>query len=171
MNKSFIFRFLIVFAAVFGLLFLFVWFYLSVASTAHAAEPPAAPVAQEITFEKGQVQVRSGRGRTFVFDVEIAKTPEQLAQGLMHRTELPATTGMLFIYKPPRRIAMWMKNTQIPLDMLFAGRTGTVFYIKENAVPLSEDLIPAPGQVAYVLEVPAGTVKKLKLKAGDRLLR
>ena len=171
MTKSFIFRFLLVFAAAFGLIFLFVFFYLSVTAPANAAEPQGSSKIEDVTFERGQVQVRSGRGRTFVFDVDIARTPEQQSLGLMHRTQLPAKTGMLFIYKPPRRIAMWMKNTQVPLDMLFAGRTGTVFYIKENAQPLSEDLIPAPGSVSYVLEVPAGTVEKLGLKAGDRLLR
>ena len=135
---------------------------------ANAAEPVQG---EAVAFEKSQVQVRSGRGRAYAFDVEVATTPEQQAQGLMHRTELPDGTGMLFVYKPPRRIAMWMKNTLVSLDMLFAGRNGTVFYIKENAPPLSEDLIPAPGQVAYVLELPAGTVKRLGLHAGDRLLR
>lgn len=159
------------FAAVFGVLFLFVWFYLSVTAPANAAEPPAPPQTQDITFEKGQVQVRSGGGRAFSFDIEVAVTPEQQRLGLMHRAELPAGTGMLFIYKPPRRIAMWMKNTLVPLDMLFASRTGVIFYIKQNAEPLSEDLISAPGQVGYVLELPAGTVKKLGIQAGDHLLR
>lgn len=175
MNKSFLFRFLIMFAAVFGVLFLIVWFYLSVATSANAAEPldppPVQNQVQNIVFEKGQVQVRSGGGRAFSFDVEFASTPEQQSLGLMHRTELPKGAGMLFIYKPPRRIAMWMKNTLIPLDMLFAGRSGTIFFVKQNAQPLSEDLIPAPGEVSYVLELPAGTVKELGIQVGDQLLR
>lgn len=179
MNKSFLFRFLIMFAAVFGVLFLIVWFYLSVATSANAAEPLDPPPVQNqvqnqvqnIVFEKGQVQVRSGGGRAFSFDVEFATTPEQQSLGLMHRTELPKGAGMLFIYKPARRIAMWMKNTLVPLDMLFAGRSGTIFFVKQNAQPLSEDLIPAPGEVGYVLELPAGTVKDLGIQVGDQLLR
>ena len=159
------------FAVVFGVLFMLVWFYMSVTAPANAAELVAVPQTQDITFEKGQVQVRSGGGRAFSFDVEFATTPEQQSLGLMHRAELPKGAGMLFVYKPPRRIAMWMKNTLVPLDMLFAGRSGTIFFIKQNAQPLSEDLIPAPGVVGYVLELPAGTVKDLGIQVGDQLLR
>lgn len=159
------------FAAVFGMIFLFVWFYLSVTAPADAAELPASSDTQEIRFEKSQVQVRVSGGRAYAFDVEVASSPEQQSLGLMNRTALPDGTGMLFIYKPPRRIAMWMKNTLLPLDMLFASRTGTIFFIKQNAQPMSEELIPAPGEVSYVLEVPAGTVKNLGISVGDSLLR
>lgn len=170
MSKSFIFRFLIMFAAVFGLIFLFVWFYLSVTAPADAAEPPAPPALGEVTFGQGQVRLHRRDGGDHAIAVEIAATPEQQRWGLMHRAELPADTGMLFIYNPPRRIAMWMKNTLIPLDMLFAGSNGTVFYIHENAQPLSEELIVAPAEVAYVLELPAGAVKSLGVRVGDRLV-
>jgi len=135
---------------------------------ANAAEPVQG---EAVAFEKSQVQVRSGRGRAYAFDVEVATTPEQQAQGLMHRTELPDGTGMLFVYKPPRRIAMWMKNTLVPLDMLFASRNGTIFHIAENTEPMNEDLIAPPGVVAYVLEVPAGTAKRLGIHTGDHLVR
>lgn len=170
MNINFLLRFFLVFGAVFCVLFLFVWFYLSMASSAGAAEL-TVPSVDSVTFEKSTIQLRSRYGGTYNIAVEIAASPEQLALGLMHRTELPAGTGMLFVYKLPRKIGMWMKNTLIPLDMLFASRTGTFFYIAENATPLSEDLITAPGAVAYVLELPAGTVKKLGIQVGDRLLR
>jgi uncharacterized membrane protein (UPF0127 family) len=171
MNKSFILRFVIMFAAVFGLLFMVVWFYLSVATPANAADPLESPQLQGTPFETGQVQIRNNSGRAFSFDVELATTLEQQSLGLMHRAELAEGSGMLFIYKPPRRIAMWMKNTLIPLDMLFAGRSGTIFFIKRNAQPLSEDLIPAPGDVSYVLELPAGTADHLGIQVGDQLLR
>lgn len=171
MNISFLFRFLLVVATVFCVLFLFVWFYMAVTMPADAAEPPAPPRVEDVTFERGLVQLRSRFGGAYAFDVEIATTPEQQSLGLMYRTELAAKTGMLFVYKPPRRIAMWMKNTHIPLDMLFINRKGTVFYIFSNAVPLSEELIPAPADAAFVLEVPAGTVKALGLEVGDRLVR
>ncbi|HEY9163437.1 MAG TPA: DUF192 domain-containing protein [Magnetovibrio sp.] len=173
MNKSFLFRFAVVFAAVFGVIFLLVWFYLSLASPAEADEMPSKTQVenQAITFESGQVQVRSRDGRAYSINAEIATTPEQQRQGLMFRTQLKDGHGMLFVYHPPRRIAMWMKNTLISLDMLFASRNGTIFYIKENAQPLSEDLIAAPGEAAYVLELPAGSVKRLRLSKGDHLVR
>lgn len=170
MNINFLLRFFLVFGAVFCVLFLFVWFYLSMASPAGAAEP-ALPSANSVTFEKSTIQLRSRYGSTYHVTVEVASSPEQLAQGLMHRTELPAGTGMLFVYKLPRKVAMWMKNTPIPLDMLFASRTGTFFHIAENTTPMSEDLIIGPGAAAYVLELPAGTVKKLGIQVGDRLVR
>lgn len=170
MNKSFLIRFAAVFAAVFGVIFLLVWFYLSMASPAAAADE--LPVdAQAIPFETGQVQVRSRDGRAYSINAEIATTTEQQHLGLMYRTQLADGDGMLFVYHPPRGIAMWMKNTLISLDMLFASRNGTIFYIKENAEPLSEALITPPGEVAYVLELSAGSVKRLGLSKGDRLVR
>lgn len=175
MNKSFLIRFVAVFAAVFGVLFLLVWLYLSTTNPAAAGElanpGQLPPEAQGITFETGQVQVRSRDGRAYSINVEIATTPDQQHLGLMHRTKLAEGNGMLFVYHPPRAIAMWMKNTLIPLDMLFASRNGTIFYIKQNAQPLSEDLIKAPGETVYVLELPAGSVKRLGLRKGDRLVR
>ena len=176
MNINFLLRFFLVFGAVFCVLFLFVWFYLSMASPAGAAEPPVqtdepVQIAESVTFDKSTVQLRSRYGSTYHITVEVAASPEQLAQGLMHRTELPAGTGMLFVYKLPRKVSMWMKDTLIPLDMLFASRKGTFFHIAENTTPMSEELITAPGATAYVLELPAGTVEKLGIQVGDRLVR
>lgn len=170
MNKGFLLRFILFFAAAFGAIFWFVWFYLSVTAPAEAGEPPTPP-AEALSFETGQVQVRSRDGRAYSINVEIATTPDQQHLGLMFRKHLAEGDGMLFVYHPPRAIAMWMKNTLIPLDMLFASRNGTIFYIKENAQPLSEDLIKAPGETVYVLELPAGSVKRLGLRKGDRLVR
>ena len=170
MNKGFLLRFFLFFAAAFGAIFLFVWFYLSVTAPANAAEPTPA-TSEAITFETGQVQIRSRSGRAYSVNVEIATSPEQQSQGLMHRTALAENSGMLFIYRPPRRIAMWMKNTLVPLDMLFASRNGTIFHIAENTEPMNEDLIAPPGVVAYVLEVPAGTAKRLGIHTGDHLVR
>jgi len=171
MHKSFLFRFLILFAAVFGVIFLFVWFYLSVTQPADAAELPPPAGEQAVRFETGRVQIRTRSGHGYAFDVEIATTQPQQRLGLMHRDSLAADAGMLFVYDPPRRIAMWMKNTKISLDMVFAGRSGTIFYIHENAQPMSEDLIPSPADTAYVLELPAGTARRLGIQTGDKLLR
>ncbi len=175
--NSFLFRFILLFAAVFGILFLFVFFYMSVTAPANAAElpptvSPAVPSLEDVepvTFDRGSVrivsQVIGGRD----IPVEIARTPEQLSRGLMYRKELAPGTGMLFVYRPPRTVGMWMKNTLISLDMLFMAPSGTIIFIKQNTTPLSEELIQPPLRVAYVLELPAGTVAARKIDLGHRL--
>lgn len=170
MSPGFFFRFALMFVAVFAAIFLFVWFYLSVTAPAEAGEPLRVEAASAAAFEIETLSVRTRGGQAFDFRVEVARTLTQQRLGLMHRTDLAADAGMIFVYDPPRQAAMWMKNTRIALDMLFAGTNGTVFYIHENAQPMSENLIVAPGVAAYVLELPGGTVRRLGLGVGDRLV-
>ncbi len=102
-------------------------------------------------------------------NAEIADTPGTRASGLMFRRELAADSGMLFIYDTPQNITMWMQNTYISLDMIFADETGDIIRIARNTEPFSTDLVEAGGPAKVVLEVVAGTAKRLKLKRGDRL--
>jgi len=102
-------------------------------------------------------------------DAEIADTPETKATGLMFRRSLDADKGMLFIYDKPQNITMWMKNTYISLDMIFADARGTIIRIARNTEPFSTDIIEAGGLAKVVLEVPAGTARRLNLKRGDKL--
>ena len=104
-----------------------------------------------------------------VFSVEMAKTDEERQKGLMFRKELPEGTGMLFDFKPDQNVSMWMRNTLIPLDMLFINGDGTIRRIAENTEPLSERTIPSGGPVRGVFEVIGGTAKKLGIKAGDKV--
>ena len=106
-----------------------------------------------------------------VFAVEMASTPEEQAKGLMFRRQLPEGQGMLFDFHQEQPTSFWMKNTYIPLDMIFIRGDGRIQRIEENTVPLSEALVPASGPVTVraVLEVIAGTAKKLGLAAGDRV--
>lgn len=104
------------------------------------------------------------------FKVEVMRTGEELEKGLMFRKYLPADRGMLFDFGAERPIAMWMKNTYIPLDMIFISRRGQVTSIAENAEPLSEDIISSNGPVYAVLEVNGGTAAKFELKIGDRVI-
>ncbi len=104
-----------------------------------------------------------------VFSVEMAKTDEERQKGLMFRKELPEGRGMLFDFKPDQPVSMWMRNTYIPLDMLFINGDGTIRRIAENTVPLSEKTISSGGPVRGVLEVIGGTAKKLGIKAGDKV--
>ncbi len=100
------------------------------------------------------------------FAVEIADDEAEREQGLMFRTELAPASGMLFVYDTPRRVAFWMKNTLIPLDMVFADATGTVTRVHEGAVP--GDLTPIDGGqgVQFVLEINAGLAGKLGIAPG-----
>ena len=132
----------------------------------------AAPVAarsEPVTFGASRLEVVSEGGWRHPFTVEMAVTPDQLAQGLMFRRDLPAGTGMLFDFGSPRQVAMWMKNTLIPLDMLFMDRTGRVIHVEQYAVPGSLEPRGPSGLVLGVLELPAGTARRLGLKPGDRV--
>ncbi|RYI12116.1 MAG: DUF192 domain-containing protein [Acetobacteraceae bacterium] len=103
------------------------------------------------------------------FAVEVADDNEERARGLMFRTELAPASGMLFVYDSPREPNFWMKNTLIPLDMVFADATGTVTRVHANAMP--GDLTPIDGGpgVQFVLEINGGLAAKLGLVPGAEL--
>lgn len=127
-----------------------------------AVLPPA--VAAE---SAGTLETASGRHR---ITVETAETPQARETGLMFRPSMPADQGMLFDFDQTRPVTMWMKNTYIPLDMLFMNEAGRVVAIKRDAQPQSLDLIPSGGPVRYVLELNAGAAARYGVAAGDRLL-
>jgi uncharacterized protein len=116
-----------------------------------------------------QLEIQSKNG-THVFGVEMAVTPEEQTRGLMFRRELPDRQGMLFDFKHEQPTSFWMKNTYVPLDMIFIRADGRILNIAENTVPLSEALVPSSGPVRAVLEVIAGTTKKLGIAPGDRVV-
>ena len=112
----------------------------------------------------------SSSGQTHNFTVELAVSEVQRAQGLMWRRRLKADRGMLFLYQRDRVIQMWMKNTLIPLDMLFIDRKGTVIRIKERAVPGSLRAISSEQRARAVLELRGGSASRLGLRPGDKVL-
>lgn len=124
----------------------------------------AGAIAQ--TFERVEIITRSG---VHVFEVELALTPEQRSTGLMNRKELPRGRGMLFDFEGEGPVAMWMKNTYVSLDMIFIRADGRIARIAENTIPLSEAIIPSGAPVKAVLEVVAGTAKRLGIAPGDRV--
>jgi hypothetical protein len=104
-----------------------------------------------------------------VFQVEVADTNETRAKGLMFRTEMPKDVGMLFDFKSEQPVYFWMKNTYLPLDMIFIRANGTVARVEANTVPLSERTVPSGSPVRYVLELNAGRAGEIGLKPGDRV--
>jgi uncharacterized membrane protein (UPF0127 family) len=104
------------------------------------------------------------------FSIEVATTDEERARGLMFRRALPENAGMLFIYDRPQRAAMWMKNTLIPLDMVFISADGRVHRIESHTEPFSMAIIESEGDVVAVLELNAGQAGKIGLKTGDKVL-
>lgn len=103
------------------------------------------------------------------FSVEVADDPAERARGLMYRDKLAAGHGMLFVYEAPHEVAFWMKNTRIPLDMLFIGADGTILDLHENAVPFDETSIPGGDQVQFVLEINGGLAHRLGIDPGTVL--
>jgi uncharacterized protein len=128
---------------------------------------PAA--AQPVTFPKDTVTVETASGARHRFTVEVATTPAQTAQGLMFRRQMAADAGMLFLFDPPENAVFWMKNTYIPLDMIFIAPDGRILNIAERTVPLTETPVPAAGLTRAVLEVNGGTAARLGIKPGDRV--
>jgi len=112
--------------------------------------------------------IRSASG-THRFTVEVARSPEEQANGLMHRQSLAPDRGMIFPYDPPQPASFWMKNTLIPLDMIFIRADGTIARIAANTVPLSLEPVPSLEPVAAVLEINGGRAAELGIKEGDRV--
>lgn len=101
--------------------------------------------------------------------IEIAETNEQKARGLMFRKSLDDHAGMLFAYEDPQEITMWMKNTYIPLDMVFIRKDGTIHRIEAMTEPFSEATVASKGLVTAVLELNGGAAARLGVKAGDKV--
>lgn len=108
-------------------------------------------------------------GSAYKFEVEVVTTPETRAQGLMFRKAMPTNAGMLFIYPGEQAVSFWMKNTLIPLDMLFVKADGSIAHIAHNAVPMDETPIDSGAAVKAVLEINGGTANALGIKEGDKV--
>ena len=126
-------------------------------------------LAQPVTFPKDMLTVETSAGARHRFNIELATSPQQIAQGLMYRRQMAPDAGMLFIFERPDPAVFWMKNTFIPLDMIFIGVDGRILNIAERTIPQSETPVPASGPTRAVLEVNGGTSARLGIKPGDRV--
>lgn len=132
----------------------------------------AAAAAEELppleeAFDQGVLVIAGGQA-CHRFDIYIARTRAQQRRGLMFVRSMPQTTGMLFVYRDPAYLSMWMKNTFIPLDMLFVRADGTVASIARDTQPQSLRSISAEEPVRYVVELNAGTTARLGIEPGGR---
>ena len=131
----------------------------------------ASPMlAADIAFDVAPLTVVTANGHRHNFTVELAVDSDQRALGLMNRREMAPDRGMLFDFAQTRRVMMWMKNTYLPLDMLFIREDGKIATVRENAVPLSESIIDSREPVAFVVELNAGMVKRLGIAEGDTVV-
>lgn len=134
-----------------------------VAGTAFAQEEPMLLVPDpQLLSIKTQDGVQN-------FTLEIADTNDARSRGLMHRTDFPDDRAMIFVFDAVQPVAMWMANTPLPLDMVFADATGKIVRIAEHTVPFSKAIVTSGEPVAFVVELNAGTSARLGIKAGDHL--
>lgn len=143
---------------------------LLVALPACAAQPADDFQPQQLrNFAKRDISIERRDGRDSL-RVWLALTPTEQQQGLMHIRELPRDRGMLFLLDAPRPMDMWMKNTNVSLDMLFFDASGRITHIHPRARTQSEDIISSQGTVAGVLELLAGEAERRGIRKGDRIV-
>jgi uncharacterized membrane protein (UPF0127 family) len=130
------------------------------------AAAPVVVTAPAPASEKVVVETKKGE-RTFI--VEVVREEKDRNRGLMFRQEMAAGEGMLFDYDPPQQVSFWMKNTFLPLDIIFIGADGRILNIAEKTTPLSLERLPAEGKARGVLEINGGLSEKLGIKPGDRV--
>jgi uncharacterized protein len=139
------------------------WIFIALAGALYAFTGEGARAA---SIQPLEIVTKSG---VQVFSVEMATTEEEKTTGLMYRKELADGKGMLFDFSPEQEVSMWMKNTYIPLDMIFIRADGRILRIAENTEPMSTRIIPSRGLAKGVLEVIAGTAQKYGIAPGDRV--
>jgi len=122
------------------------------------------------TFKTQDVVVRKGDGKDVSFSLDVAFSRDQQAYGLMFRKTLEEGRGMIFLYLPPQKVSFWMKNTFIPLDMLFFGSDRRIFKIVKNAKTEDETPIPSEEPVLGVIEIKGGEADRLGIAVGDSVL-
>jgi uncharacterized membrane protein (UPF0127 family) len=144
---------------------------------AFLALAPAAALAQsdeptgpQPELPKQQIVIVTKDGQRHTFDVELATTPTEQETGLMFRKSVPPDGGMLFVWGRPQQSEMWMKNTLVPLDMVFIAADGTIDSIAEDTVPRSLRAIASHESVLATLELAGGTTARLGITAGDKVL-
>jgi uncharacterized membrane protein (UPF0127 family) len=147
---------------------------LALPACSQAAEPAPTPAAQAAVhpvsgLEVIPLSVTTPGGKAHGFRVEVARSPQEQARGLMFRTEMGADEGMLFPYEAPRVLSFWMKNTVLSLDIVFIGPDRRVINIAERTVPYSEASVTSDAPGIAVLELNGGRARELGIVAGSKV--
>ena len=142
-----------------------------VAAVAAVPDSVVAPARAEQVkpFAISEATIVTASGNRYPFQVELARTPDERAQGLQGRKVLAADAGMLFEFTPPQPVAMWMKDTHVSLDMIFITADGRIVNIARDTTPRSLAVLESAAPVRGVLEVRAGTTARLGIRPGDRV--
>lgn len=146
------------------------WAAVLLAILAFTSAGAAQPAALLRDFGRAGLQICAAEERCHDFDVYVATTPDQWRQGLMYIRSMPRDQGMLFDYPIARELTMWMKNTFLPLDMLFVTADNEIVHIYRDAEPQSTRTISSVKAVTRVIELNAGTVAELNISVGDRIV-
>ena len=133
-----------------------------------AASFATSIASAEVSFKTETLTVPADDG-VVTLTIEVADTPARRSRGYMGRTDIGPRDGMLFVFEPPRNVSMWMKNTPTSLDMIFLEADGSIESIAERTTPGSTAIVSSAGEVAYVLEVLAGSAERWGLEPGDVL--
>jgi uncharacterized protein len=141
---------------------------LALAAPLAVAAVTARAQEADIQFKRSSLAITTST-RDIKFEVELATNDAERARGLMYRKQLGAYEGMLFDFYREMQVSFWMKNTLIPLDMVFIAGDGTVKHVHANAVPLSTETIPSRFPVRAVLEINGGSAALLGIKPGDKV--
>ena len=152
------------------------WLLVLVLSLTACSPPATAPRSGTVpdldeTFGFDTLTVINDRGEELEFDIYLATDFEQQRRGLMFVRDMPERTGMLFIYDREETRSMWMKNTYIPLDMVFARADGSVINVVTDTVPQSLNSHRSAAPARYVLELNAGMTRRLGIGSNSRLIR
>ena len=144
---------------------------LSAAGSPDAAAQDRESLLPLSAFPRERIAIETRSARRHTFDAWRADTPQTRAQGLMFVRSLQPEQAMIFVYAPPQHVGMWMKNTLIPLDMLFVDADGCVVKVHERAEPGSLETIASDDPVVLVVELAGGVAGRLDLRSGDRVAR
>lgn len=136
-------------------------------AAANPQDRTSAALVTPVDATRLNIETASG---THGFDIELRDTADGRTIGLMHRKTMPVNHGMLFDFEVAEPVAMWMKNTLLPLDMLFIRTDGTIANIATHTQPMSTRVIPASEPVRYVLELNAGTADRIGARPGDQII-
>lgn len=144
-------------------------FALLLLTGAGAACAQSVPLEDLDRFPRGKLDIHVGKTKPLTFKIWLADTPQRQSQGLMFVRALPTQRGMLFVHESPKPISMWMKNTFIPLDMVFIDAQGRIQQIVANTTPHSLETIRSDQPALAVLEIGGGEARRLGLKAGQQI--